>query len=128
MKITTKFKLSLLWNTIFKVNDKTTWWSEDETVEVYDSKLGKLKIPKWEELHFRSSASDKMSLIKVQRLDSKGHEKKRRPLWLVWVGEQFLELKDINQKLRRANLIFRQVFFISAIFNWLNCLSMIFLV
>ena len=43
-----------------------------------------------------------MSLIQVQRLDSKGYAKKRRPLWLVWVGEQFLELKDIwSQYARR---------------------------
>ena len=36
-----------------------------------------------------------MNLIQVQRLDSRGYAKKRRPLWLVWVGEQFLELTDI---------------------------------
>lgn len=87
----------------FKVNDQTTWWSADETVEIEDSKLGKLKISKWDDLHFRSSASYDMSLIQVQRLDSKGYAQKRRPLWLVWVGEQFLELKDIwTQYARRT--------------------------
>lgn len=85
----------------FKVNDQTTWWSADETVEIEDSKLGKLKISQWDGLHFRSSASYDMSLIRVQRLDSKGLVKKRRPLWLVWVGEQFLELKDIWGKYAR---------------------------
>lgn len=84
----------------FKVNDQTTWYSADETVEIEDSKLGKLKISKWDDLHFRTSASYDMSLIQVQRLDSKG-DKKRRPLWLVWVGEQFLELKDIWQQYAR---------------------------
>ena len=44
-----------------------------------------------------------MSLIQLQRLDSKGYAQKRRPLWLVWVGEQFLELKDIwTQYARRT--------------------------
>jgi hypothetical protein len=48
------------------------------------------------------SASHDMNLIQVQRLDSKGALPKRRPLWLVWVGEQFLELKDIwSQYARR---------------------------
>ncbi|VEP15654.1 conserved hypothetical protein [Hyella patelloides LEGE 07179] len=28
----------------FKVNDQTTWWSADETVEIEDPKLGKLKV------------------------------------------------------------------------------------
>ena len=32
-----------------------------ETVEIDDSKLGKLKISQWQELHFRSSASHDMS-------------------------------------------------------------------
>jgi hypothetical protein len=86
----------------FKVNDQTTWWSADQTVEIEDLKLGKLKISKWDGLHFRTSASYDMSLIQVQRLNSQGSVKKHRPLWLVWVGEQFLELKDIwNQYARR---------------------------
>ena len=43
-----------------------------------------------------------MSLIQVERLNSRGSGKKRRSLWLVWVGEQFLELEDIwNQYARR---------------------------
>ena len=86
----------------FKVNDSTTWWSADETVEVDDSKLGKLKISKWDGLHFRASSSHDMNLIQVERLNPKDSGKKRRPLWLVWVGEQFLELKDIwSQYARR---------------------------
>ena len=85
----------------FKVNDSSTWWSEDETVEIEDFKLGKLKISKWDNLHFRSAADHDMSLIQVQRLDSKGLPKKRRLLWLVWLGEQFLKLKDIWQQYAR---------------------------
>ena len=85
----------------FKVNDSTTWWSANEIVEVDDPKLGKLRISRWDELHFRSSSSHNMSLIRVQRLDSKGLIKKRRPLWLVWVGKQFLELKDIWKQYAR---------------------------
>lgn len=85
----------------FKVNDQNTWWKADETVEIEDSKLGKLKVSRWDNLHFRSSASHDMILIQVQRLDEKGYAKKRRPLWLVWVGEQFLELKEIWRQYAR---------------------------
>jgi hypothetical protein len=85
----------------FKVNDQTTWWEADETVLVDDPKLGKLKISKWDNLHFRTSASDEMSLIKVERLNSQNSLKKRRYLWLVWVGEQFLQLKDISSQYAR---------------------------
>jgi hypothetical protein len=85
----------------FKVNDSKTWWSASSTVEIEDSKLGKLKISQWDDLHFRSSSHD-MTLIQIERLNPKGLGRKRRPLWLVWVGEQFLELKDIwSQYARR---------------------------
>jgi hypothetical protein len=82
-------------NQKFKVNDPSTWWEANETVFVDDPKLGKLKISKWDNLHFRSSPSHEMSLIQVQRLNLLNSQKKRRPLWLVWVGEQFLELENI---------------------------------
>ena len=86
----------------FQVNDPTTWWKADETIEVEDPKLGKLKISQWKELHFRSSASHDMSLIRVERLNPRSSGRKPRSLWLVWVGEQFLELKDIwSQYARR---------------------------
>ena len=89
-------------NKKFKVNDSSTWWKAHETVEIDDSKLGKLKISQWQELHFRSSASHDMSLIRVERLNPRSSGKKARSLWLVWVGEQFLELKDIwSQYARR---------------------------
>ncbi len=42
-----------------------------------------------------------MSLIQVERLNSNHSGAKRRPLWLVWLGEQFLELKDIWQHYAR---------------------------
>jgi len=79
----------------FKVNDSSTWWSANETVEVDDPKLGKLRISQWKDLHFRSSSSHDMSLIQVERIKLRKSGKKHRNLWLVWVGEQFLELKDI---------------------------------
>ena len=71
------------------------WSKPDSYSGLEDQKLGKLKVSRWDNLHFRSSTSHDMSLIQVQRHDDKGYAKKRRPLWLVWVGEQFLELTDI---------------------------------
>jgi hypothetical protein len=86
----------------FKLNDSTTWWSADEIVEVDDPKLGKLRISRWDELHFRSSSPHNMSLIQVERIKPTQSGKKHRCLWLVWVGERFLELRDIwSQYARR---------------------------
>jgi hypothetical protein len=86
----------------FKVNDPTTWWSANQTVEIDDPKLGSLRIQKWNDLHFRTSPSTQMSLIKVEKLTTNSKEKKSRPLWLVWVGEQFLSLEKVwKEYLRR---------------------------
>ncbi len=86
----------------FKVNDPATWCSTSLTVEIEDPKLGKLKISKWDGLHFRTSPSHDMSLIKVERLNRRSSGTKPRPLWLVWVGEQFLKFKGIwSQYARR---------------------------
>ena len=72
-----------------KVNDPTTWWEADEIVEVDDPKLGRLKISQWKKLHFRSSPSEDMSLIRVERLDPRNSGQKPRSLWLVWGGHGF---------------------------------------
>jgi hypothetical protein len=86
----------------FKINAPNTWWDADRTVEIDDLKLGKLKISQWNNLHFRTAPNDELSLIKVERINPSGSGKKRRCLWLVWVGEQFLELEAIwSQYARR---------------------------
>ncbi|MGV2828747.1 hypothetical protein [Myxosarcina sp. GI1(2024)] len=79
----------------FKINDPNSCWDANSTVEIDDPKLGKLKISQWDGLHFRTASDDELSLIKVERLNASVSGKKRRCLWLVWVGEQFLELEDI---------------------------------
>ena len=86
----------------FKVNDPTTWWEADEIVEVKDPKLGLVRLKKWKDVHFRSSASHPMSVIQLQKLNSKNLQKNSRPIWLVWVGEEFLALEKVwSQYARR---------------------------
>jgi hypothetical protein len=86
----------------FKVNDPSTWWSANKTVFVDDPKLGKLRISQWHGLHFRTAPDHDMSLIQVERLSLSNSGQKRRCLWLVWVGEQFLDLEAVwSQYARR---------------------------
>ena len=47
-----------------------TWSTEDEMLELEDPKLGRVKIQVWHKLHFRQTASQKLSLIRVAQLDS----------------------------------------------------------
>ena len=74
-----------------KLNDPETWLNEDEIVELEDPKLGRIKIQAWHKFHFRQAASQKLSLIRVEQLDSR-HSK---PLWLAWHGQQMPTLIEV---------------------------------
>ncbi|MDJ0516361.1 MAG: hypothetical protein QNJ74_08915 [Trichodesmium sp. MO_231.B1] len=37
----------------FKLQERSTWWNATETVELDEDKLGKIKVRKWSQLHFR---------------------------------------------------------------------------
>ncbi len=64
---------------------------EDEIEEVEHPRLGLLKIQAWHEFHFRQAAEAKLSLIRVEQLDSP----KSKPLWLAWHGEQMPTLIEL---------------------------------
>ena len=71
--------------------DPQTWLSEDEMVELEDPKLGNIQIQTWHQFHFRQAAAQKLSLIRVEQLDSS----KSKPLWLAWCGEQMPTLIEV---------------------------------
>ncbi|WP_366558356.1 transposase [Okeania sp. SIO3B5] len=75
----------------FKLNDQQTWRPEDQKIEVEHPLQGKLQIQAWHKLHFRQVSHEKLSLIRVQRLDSP----KSKPLWLAWKGEQMPTLIEV---------------------------------
>ena len=64
----------------FKLNDPSTWWEADESLAVDDSKLGQLRVRKWQNLHFSGSASHSMQLILVERIESAAPGTKPKPL------------------------------------------------
>jgi hypothetical protein len=86
----------------FKINDESTWWPTDATVEINDPKLGLIRVSQWQQLHFKTASQQKLSLIKVERLNPKKTGEAHRPLWLIWVGEAFLSLEKVwSQYARR---------------------------
>ena len=54
----------------FKLNDETTWSPEAQKVEVEHPLPGRPQIQAWHNLHFRQAPDEKLSLIRIQRLDS----------------------------------------------------------
>ncbi|MEG4808136.1 transposase [Microcoleus sp. F8-D3] len=81
----------------FKLNDSQTWWSPEQTLESVEPKLGKIRLKKWDDLHFRGSPKHPMTLILVERLETVTGRLNSQPLWLVWVGIQMPSLAEIWQ-------------------------------
>ena len=52
----------------FKLNDFSTHFPADESIEMNDDSLGLIKVSKWKNLHFRNAHKEKLTLIKVERL------------------------------------------------------------
>jgi hypothetical protein len=79
----------------FKINDPQTHLPPQQQIEIEDPKLGLIRVSQWQNLHFYNAPSRPLSLIKVERLNLKKTGSCHRPLWLVWVGEQFLPLEFV---------------------------------
>ena len=79
----------------FKLNDPNTWWKADQIVQINDPSLGLIRISKWQKLHFLTAGKEKLSLIQVERLKQKKTGNKHRPIWLIWVGKEFLPLEKV---------------------------------
>lgn len=81
----------------FKLNEASTWGSPTQSWEVNHTKLGRVKVSLWLNLHFRKTATRSMSIIRVERLDEQGNLKVSKPLWLAWIGEQMPPLEQVWQ-------------------------------
>ena len=81
----------------FKLNDSSTWWEPEQTLESVKPELGKIRLRNWDNLHFRGSPKHSMTLILVERLDTVTGQLKNQPLWLAWVGLQMPPLLEIWQ-------------------------------
>ncbi len=75
----------------FKLNDRETWNLENELAFLEHPRLGCLKIQAWHQLHFKQAADQKLSIVRVEKLDSR-HGK---PLWLAWHGEEMPTLIEV---------------------------------
>jgi hypothetical protein len=80
----------------FKLNDASTWWQADETMEVEGTKLGRLRLRIWHSLHLRQAATHSLCLIQVERLDSTSLSPPK-PLWLIWIGLESPALNTVWQ-------------------------------
>ncbi len=66
-------------------------------LEPVEAKLGKIRLIKWDDLHFRGSPKHPTTLILVERLKTVTGLLNSQPLGLVWVGFQMPPLTAIWQ-------------------------------
>ena len=86
----------------FQLNKPQTWWAAQQMVELDDPKLGKLRLRKWDKLHFGASSQHPMTLILVERLELGSNCCQAKPLSLAWSGENSCALEVVwRQYLRR---------------------------
>jgi hypothetical protein len=78
-----------------KLNQCENFPVADEILEMEDPSLGQIRISKWSQLHFYQAPLQTLSLFKIERLKEKKTGKTHRPLWLIWVGKEFLSLENI---------------------------------
>ena len=75
-----------------KLRQPTTWYSPDEALCVRDSKLGRVDISVWHNLHFRAAPDRPVTVIHIQRLDARGTRRDPTHLWLMYSGTRPLQL------------------------------------
>jgi hypothetical protein len=102
----------------FKLSEPSTWGEEACFLELDDSKLGRVRVRLWKNLHFRKAAVRPMSLIRVERLDEQGCLKVSKPLWLAWVGEEMPPLSEIWQLYLRRFTIDHWYRFLKQRLHW----------
>jgi hypothetical protein len=98
----------------FSLKDSDTWSPPQEDITTEDSKLGRLRIRQWANLHLKQAADHPFSLILVERLDSPDS----KPLWLIWVANDKLTLSQVWQKYLRRFAIEHWYRFLRQRLHW----------
>lgn len=68
----------------FKLKEPSTWGVADETVWTDDAELGWVSVQVWHNLHFRTSPSEQMSVVRIHRPRAKGNRRDPKEQWLAW--------------------------------------------
>ena len=78
----------------FKLADFSTWAEAVATLEIEDTKWGKVQIQHWTGLHFRLAAAHPMQLLRVTVSGKHSGKCSPKPMWLGWLGEEMPSLEQ----------------------------------
>ena len=102
----------------FQLNEPTTWGEVASILEENDPKLGRVRVSKWKNLHFRKAATRPMLVLRVERLDAQGNLRVSKPLWLAWVGEEMPPLESVWRLYLRRFTIDHWYRFLKQCLHW----------
>ncbi len=72
----------------FRFKDPTTWRAADDSFEMEDPDLGKLRVQLWKVLHLRKAASCPMIVARLERLEHKSTRRLPKVIWIAWIGQE----------------------------------------
>ncbi|MGH8743531.1 MAG: NF041680 family putative transposase [Burkholderiales bacterium] len=72
--------------TVFRLADPSTWPTPTEEWEEVDEKLGRVKIKRWDGLHFKPAQERTLTLLQVERLEARGTRRDPKVIWLGYCG------------------------------------------
>lgn len=79
---------------VFQLADPSTWPTPTEEWECVDEKLGRVKIQRWDDLHFKQAPERPLTLLRVERLEARGTRRDPKAIWLGYCGAAPLPLQS----------------------------------
>lgn len=73
-------------NRKLRLRQPQTWGPADEEWEFVDPKLGRVRIQRWNDLHFEETPKRLLTLFRIERLESRGTRRDPRVVWLGYCG------------------------------------------
>jgi DDE superfamily endonuclease len=73
---------------LFRLGDPTSWGQPSEGWEFSDLKLGRVRLQRWDELHFEEAPKRIVTLFRIERVEARGTHRDPHVVWLGYCGEE----------------------------------------
>lgn len=104
---------------VFRLSDSTTWHAPDQEWECEDEKLGRVKIKRWDDLHFEDAPKRNVTLLRVERVQARGTRRDPRVVWLGYCGQAKLPPQDSTWRQYLSRYVIEHWYrFIKQSLNW----------
>lgn len=109
---------------VFRLGDPQTWGKASEEWKFDDPKLGRVRIQRWNNLHFEEAPKRLLTLCRIERLEARGTRRDPRVVWLGYCGQELPRNSDEWREYLNRFVIEHWYRFIKQSLNWtLPCLG-----